>query len=288
MTELRQIEKIDPKTEIGTVRLAVKDLPGMKKFYRDMIGLAIINDNQQSVKLGVGDLPLVELISNPDGISHPNSTGLFHIAILLPNRPELGRWLKHFISIGYPLDGVGDHLVSEALYLSDPEGNGIEIYRDRPKETWEYIDGQIQMGTKSVDLESLLEQASPNIFSGLPEGTKMGHIHLQVNNVSKTAAFYQDILGFDLIAKMPGAGFLSAGGYHHHIGMNTWRSMGGGIAPADSLGLVDYQIVLPSSSSQESIANKLSSHEINFSRQNGTLRVQDPAGIWIEFVLREQ
>ena len=286
MTDLRQIEKIDPKTEIGAVRLAVKDLPDMKNFYRDIIGLGIINQDHETVKLGVGELPLVELISNPDGISHPNSTGLFHIAILLPNRPELGRWLKHLISTGYPLDGVGDHLVSEALYLSDPEGNGIEIYRDRPKETWQYIDGQIQMDTKSVDLESLLKDASPNEFSGLPEGTKMGHIHLQVNNVAKTAAFYQDVLGFDLIAKMPGAGFLSAGGYHHHIGMNTWRSLGGGIAPSDSLGLIDYQILLPTSLSQESIANKLSSHHIDFTRQNGSFRVQDPAGIWIEFVLR--
>ncbi len=286
MTDLRQIEKIDPKTEIGSVRLAVKDLSGMRNFYREIIGLRIFNQDQDSVTLGVGDLPLVELISNPEGISHPNSTGLFHIAILLPNRQELGRWLKHLISTGYPLDGVGDHLVSEALYLSDPEGNGIEIYRDRPKETWQYIDGQIQMDTKSVDLESLLGEASPEMFSGLPDGTKIGHIHLQVNSVAKTAAFYQDVLGFDLIAKLPGAGFLSAGGYHHHIGMNTWRSMGGGIAPADSLGLVDYQIVLPSSLSQESIVNKLSSHQIEFSQQNGTLRVQDPAGIWIEFVLR--
>lgn len=286
MTDLRQIEKIDPKTEIGAVRLAVKDLSGMKNFYREIIGLEILNQDQDSATLGVGDLPLVELISNPEGISHPNSTGLFHIAILLPNRQELGRWLKHLISTGYPLDGVGDHLVSEALYLSDPEGNGIEIYRDRPKQTWQYIDGQIQMDTKSVDLESLLAEASKEGFSGLPEGTKIGHIHLQVNSVAKTAAFYQEVLGFDLIAKLPGAGFLSAGGYHHHIGMNTWRSMGGGIAPSDSLGLVDYQIVLSSSSSQESIANKLSSHQIEFSQQNGTLRVQDPAGIWIEFVLR--
>jgi catechol 2,3-dioxygenase len=185
------------------------------------------------------------------------------------------------------LDGAGDHLVSEALYLSDPEGNGIEMYRDRPRNTWEYKDGQIQMDTLSVDLQSLVDEANGNTFGGLPNESEMGHIHLQVNHVPTSAAFFQDVLGFDLIAQMPGAGFLSAGGYHHHIGMNTWRSSGGGLAPANALGLMDYEVVLPHENARDDLLGRLSENQIAFDQQDGMLRVQDPAGIWIEFVLRK-
>jgi len=279
-------DRIAPDTEIGTVRLAVRDINLIKNFYHDVIGLTIIAEGKEFVDLGVGEKLLVKLVAKPGGISYSNSAGLFHLAILLPSRAELGAWLKHFLQLGYRLDGVGDHLVSEALYLSDPEGNGIEMYRDRPRETWQYHNGQIRMDTLAVDLESLLTEASAGPFEGLPEGTQMGHIHLQVNNVAKTAAFYSDVLGFDLVAQMPGAGFLSAGGYHHHIGMNTWRSRGGGFAPENALGLIDYTVLLPTASSRESLLNRLAENQIDFKGQNGNLRVQDPAGIWIDFIVR--
>ena len=144
--------RIDSRTEMGAVRLAVRDLPGMKNYYQEVIGLSLIHEGSDFVHLGVDGRPLVRLNSRLDGMSSPNSPGLFHLAILLPNRPELGRWLYHYVEKGLRLDGVGDHLVSEALYLSDPEGNGIEMYRDRPRESWEYNNGQVRMDTFAVDL----------------------------------------------------------------------------------------------------------------------------------------
>lgn len=276
---------IDPQTEVGAVSLAVKDLFGMRDFYRDVIGLNLLSQSSESVDLGADGRTLVRLFSKAGGISYPNATGLFHLALLLPNRAELGRWLNHLIRSGYPLDGVGDHLVSEALYLSDPEGNGIEMYRDRPRDSWEYANGQLRMDTLAVDLESLIAEANPEPFDRLPAGTKMGHIHLQVNNVAQTVAFYQDALGFDLVMQMPGAGFLSAGGYHHHIGMNTWRSYAGQIAPANALGLIDYQVLLPDDDAQISLLKRLTEKQVNFIQNDVAIRVQDPAGIMIEFLV---
>jgi catechol 2,3-dioxygenase len=277
--------KIDPDTEIGSVKLAVRDLNKMVAFYQNLIGLSLFRADKDEAVLGVGKRPLVRLLSRPNGASHPTATGLFHLAILLPGRAALGQWLLYYLKNGFQLDGVGDHLVSEALYLSDPEGNGIEMYRDRPRETWEYSNGRIRMDTLAVDLESMLVEADPDPFNGLPDKTKMGHIHLQVNNLEKTAAFYRDILGFDLMAKMPGAGFLSAGGYHHHIGMNTWRSYNGNVPPPNSLGLMNYEVILPNEQSKASLLQRLTENQIDFS-QNGTVKLQDPAGIWIEFVIK--
>ncbi len=179
---------------------------------------------------------------------------------------------------------MGDHLVSEALYLTDPEGNGIEMYRDRPRETWEYTNGQIKMDTLPVDVDSMVKEAAMGAFEGLPPRTKMGHIHLQVRDVGESSAFYRDVLGFDLVAQWPGAGFLSAGGYHHHIGMNTWRSYGANSAPADALGLLDYEIILSNQQVQEELQVRLNKHQVNFDKDNGLVRVKDPAGIWINFI----
>ena len=273
--------RIDPKTEIGAVRLAVRDLARMGRFYQDIIGMTVLDQGEGWIDLGVNGVRLVGLVSKPQGVSSPYSTGLYHLAILLPDRFELGRWLIDFLEKGYRLDGAGDHLVSEALYLSDPEGNGIEMYRDRPREDWEIADGQIRMDTLPVDIQSMIQEAPGDGFNGLPEGTKMGHVHLQVNNVSAVSGFYQQILGFDLVAQLPGAGFLSAGGYHHHIGMNTWRSNGGITAPPNALGLIDYEVILPNKAALNPLISRLSQHQIAFEQQNGHLRLQDPAGIWI-------
>jgi catechol 2,3-dioxygenase len=278
--------QLDPKSEIGMVRLGVKDLAKMSLFYQDVIGLSVIDQGKGHTDLGVSGLPLVGLVSKPEGVSSPYSTGLYHLAILLPDRFELGRWLLNFLENGYRLDGAGDHLVSEALYLSDPDGNGIEVYRDRPRQDWEINNGQIKMDTLPVDIQSMLQEAPRDGFNGLPVGTKMGHVHLQVNDVSSVSAFYQQILGFDLVAQLPGAGFLSVGGYHHHIGMNTWRSYGGGAAPKNALGLIDYEVRLPNKDALNPLVNRLSQHKVAFEQHNGNLRVQDPAGIWINFGCR--
>ena len=273
--------RIDPQTELGAVRLAVRDLARMSRFYQEMIGLSVLDLGKNYVELGVDGMRLVGLVSKPEGVSSPYSTGLYHLAVLLPDRLELGRWLRYYLETGYRLDGAGDHLVSEALYLSDPEGNGIEMYRDRPREDWEIIDGRIKMDTLPVDIQSMIRETPREGFNGLPAGTKMGHVHLQVNNVSTVSAFYQQILGFDLVAQLPGAGFLSAGGYHHHIGMNTWRSFRGDIAAPNALGLIDYEVLLPDQKALDPILRQLSEQKVAYEQNNGGIRLQDPAGIWI-------
>lgn len=278
--------RINPQTEIGAVRLAVRDLARVSRFYQEVIGLTELGQGKDYVDLGVEDTRLVGLVSRPDGISTPYSTGLYHLALLLPSRSELGRWLLHFLEKGYRLDGAGDHLVSEALYLSDPEGNGIEIYRDRPRGDWEIVDGRIKMDTLPVDIQSMIQEAPGDGFKGLPGETKMGHVHLQVNDVQKVSAFYQQILGFDLVAQLPGAGFLSAGGYHHHIGMNSWRSNGGALAPSHALGLIDYEVIVPNQSGLDTLLGRLSEHRVEFEQKDGCIRLLDPAGIWIRFEVR--
>jgi catechol 2,3-dioxygenase len=250
---------IDSATTIGHLTLAVKNLEEQRDFYLKVIGLTELDCKSKYVDLGIPGKLILRLKHCPDGIQYPHAPGLFHLAIRLPGPETLGQWLKHLRESHYPLGGAGDHLVSEALYLTDPEGNGIEIYYDRPQEVWEYDENSIKMDTLAVDLESLLEKADDRPFAGLPPGSSLGHIHLRVNDVKKGVEFYQDSLGFQVMALWPGAGFLSAGGYHHHIGVNMWNSRGAQPAPADSLGLVSYTILLPTQKSLDHLLNQLNS-----------------------------
>src|SRR4051812_31941684 len=177
----------------------------------------------------------------------PGTTGLFHLAILVPTRVELARAARRVMRFGWSLTGASDHLVSEALYLNDPEGNGIEIYRDRPREEWRYDErGEMQMATIPLDLDGVMGELAPdaNGDAGMPAGTRTGHVHLQVSELPAAEEFYEHGLGFDVtVRSYPGALFVSAGGYHHHIGMNTWTSQGGSPPPPGSRGLDWFQVV---------------------------------------------
>jgi catechol 2,3-dioxygenase len=200
-------------------------------------------------------------------------TGLYHFALLVPDRASLARWLAHAARDRVPLTGLSDHDVSEAIYLSDPDLHGIEIYADRPRELWE---GHVmeRLTTKPLDVESLLgelddPQAEP--FDGQPDGTTMGHVHLRVSDVPETVAFYRDRLGLDLMAQLgPTAAFLSAGGYHHHIGANTWESRGAGPAPAGSAALRHATVVFPDSASRDEAAARVGADD--------DASVRDPSG----------
>ncbi|MCB0211764.1 MAG: VOC family protein [Anaerolineae bacterium] len=270
---------IDPATRIGGVTLGVADLGQMVSFYEKLIGLKILKRTATAATLGIDNVPLVSLELRPNGQRYPRATGLFHMALLLPSREDLGQWLKHLVTHNYRLDGAGEHLVSEALYLSDPEGNGIEMYRDRPRETWEYeADGRVKMATLAVDLRALIADGSDAPFTGLPGGTTMGHIHLQVNDVNKAVQFYRDDLGMDLMALMPSAGFLSAGGYHHHIGANTWNSRGSTPPPAGSLGLIKYNLILPSAEAHDQVITRLENLDYPLEESETGSLIQDPAG----------
>ncbi len=268
---------IDPATTIGSLTLAVIDMDYMSKFYCNVIGLTELNRQDRYVELGTHGKLLLRLESSPKGKQYPRSMGLFHQAIRLLGRRELGHWLNHLLKSQYPLGGAGDHLVSEALYLTDPEGNGIELYCDRPRESWEFDENGIKMDTLEVNLKSLQAAAQDTPFGGLPQGTTVGHIHLRVNDVQEAVEFYRDLLGFQLMALWPGAGFLSAGGYHHHIGVNMWNSRGAVPPPAGSLGLVNYSILLPDMKALNSLVRQLNSVHYPVEMSDEKWFLQDPS-----------
>jgi catechol 2,3-dioxygenase len=231
----------DAPLHIGAVTLRVNDLARLTTFYRDAIGLGLIAQDHGTATLGVDGVSLVRLV---EGGAQPSSpAGLFHLAILLPSRSALADWVGHAAQARIALDGASDHLVSEALYLSDPEGNGIEIYRDLPRADWPRRDGAIRMATDRLDLDALLQEARGGTYAGMPTGTRMGHIHLRVGDTAESEAFYQGSLGFDLMVRYPGASFLSSGGYHHHIAGNVWNSRGARARQAGEIGLDRFELV---------------------------------------------
>lgn len=248
---------------VGGVALAVRDLDRVEAFYRHVIGLeAIGRDGAAAVRLGTagGSDAFLELLHRPDALpDDPAAAGLFHTAFLLPSRAHLGRWLAHLGELRHPLDGAADHLVSEAAYLSDPEGNGVEVYADRPRAEWQWTeDGgpagrRVSMANRPLDAEGLLRAAGPR-WTGAPDGTRIGHVHLRVGDVSEARRFYGDALGMDLTASRPAAAFFSTGGYHHHLAANAWRSAGAGKRDPRRAGLASVTLEVSAESAPASIA----------------------------------
>jgi catechol 2,3-dioxygenase len=253
---------IDPTTTVGPVTLTVRDLAGVREFYERVVGLRPVGVGEGRTLLGAGGRPLVELVEDRTAPPRPpRTTGLFHLAILVPDRAELARSLQRLIEARWPLAGASDHLVSEALYLSDPEGNGIEIYRDRPREEWHRDGDELRMATLPLDLNDLLAELDGSLVTGTPvaDGTGMGHIHLNVADLESSERFYSGLLGLDVTARAyPGALFLSAGGYHHHIGLNTWRGEGIPAPPAGALGLRSFELTPPSEAALENVLSRSS------------------------------
>jgi len=249
------LEALDAPFHIGAVTLRVHDLPGLTAFYRDGIGLAVIETGANFVALGVDGELLVRL---EQGATRPSSpAGLFHIAILLPSRSDLADWVAHAAATRIALEGASDHLVSEALYLSDPEGNGIEIYRDRPRADWPRRDGAIKMATDRLDLNALLAEARPGAYAGMPAGTRMGHIHLRVGDTAEAESFYVGLLGFELMVRYPGASFMASGGYHHHIAGNVWNSRGAASRQAGEAGLASFELVARDAADFEAMRGRI-------------------------------
>ena len=272
---------IDPGTAMGAVRLTVADLEGARDFYRDAVGLTELSAENGIVRMGTAGRSIVELVGDPDAPARPRGTsGLFHLAILLPSRPDLARALQRVAEAGWHLTGASDHLVSEALYLSDPEGNGIELYRDRPREQWPVRDGVLQMDTLPLDLDGVLgELRREDANSGMPADTRMGHVHLNVGDLTAAEAFYSGALGFDVTVRgYPGALFVSAGGYHHHLGLNTWAGEGAPPAPPGSRGLREFEIVLPNAAALAAEEDRLREAGFEPAREDGLVRVADPSG----------
>jgi catechol 2,3-dioxygenase len=273
---------IDPATQVGLVALTVASLERSVRFYSDIFGFTVLDQKAGEATLGTPSSPLLLLREEPGARPWPHDrfayTGLYHFAVLVPTRRDLGRWLRHWLQMGLPLPGQGDHLVSEALYISDPDGNGIEIYRDRPRSEWHWDNGQVRMAVDPVDIRGVLAEAETDDepWTGFPDGTRVGHIHLQIGDVPQAKVFYHDVLGFDVVATMPSALFVSAGGYHHHIGMNTWHSRNAPPAPAGTAGLRFFTLEIASEDARAAIVARLNAAGIPSTQTPDAVIVQDP------------
>lgn len=267
---------------IGRVSLSVADLDRSIRFYEDAIGLPLLRREGEIAHLGVGDETLLTLVSQSGAQPFPRATGLYHFAILLPSREELGRTLRHLVKVEAPISGFADHLVSEAIYLTDPDGHGIEIYRDRPREEWRYANGQLRMTTDPIDFHGLQAAAAERPGQVMPEGTFVGHIHLQVANIAATEQFYNQVIGFDVVTRYgPRATFMSANGYHHHLGGNTWAGENLQPAPEDAARLLWYEIIFPDEAALQDVLSRLSAAEYPFDRGSDGIWVKDPSSIRI-------
>jgi catechol 2,3-dioxygenase len=266
----------------GAVRLNVADLARVQRFYEQAVGLRPLDRSDDVARLGTDGVVAVELVARPEaGPRPPRTTGLFHLAILLPDRAELARALVRIAGAGWRLSGASDHLVSEALYLSDPEGNGLEIYRDRPRSEWRHDDGEIRMSTLPLNLDGLLADARDEApgADGMPAGTRIGHVHLNVADLGEAEAFYAGLLGFDVtVRSYPGALFLSTGGYHHHIGLNTWAGQGAPAPPRGSLGLEWFELTLDETRDLVELEERLAAANVEVDRVTEGLRTSDPSG----------
>jgi catechol 2,3-dioxygenase len=272
---------IDPATRMGAVRLTVADLDLARSFYARALGLTELGTAGGAVRMGpAGEPVLVELEGRTDAPERPRrSTGLFHLAVLVPSRPELARALRRVLEAGASFTGASDHLVSEALYLDDPEGNGIEIYRDRPREEWSMEGGELRMATLPLDVEGVVGEMPAGPDEGMAEGTTMGHVHLQVRDIPEAEAFWSGVVGFEpTVRSYPGALFVSAGGYHHHVGLNTWGTAGAAPPPEGARGLARLEVVVPGAAEVDRIEDRARAAGADAERDGGGLRLRDPSG----------
>jgi catechol 2,3-dioxygenase len=265
---------------MGAVHLTVADIDRSLDYYRGVIGLDALERSSARLVLGAAGAELLVLMEERGAVPAPGHTGLYHFALLLPERRDLAGWLAHAARNRVPLVGLSDHFVSEAIYLSDPDGHGIEIYWDRPRESWE---GQVgsRMTTMPLDVDSLLGELGDGAesFSGLPHATVMGHVHFKVARIPETIEFYRDVVGFGLMAALGSqAAFLSAGGYHHHVGGNTWESAGAPPPPAGAASLHHATILLPTVEARDEVVARLSEVGQQLEETDEGLLVADPSG----------
>jgi len=266
-------------THMGPVELSVGDLDRTLEYWQGVVGLRVLARENGTASLG-GDTELVRFVEEPGARPVEGHTGLYHVALLVPDRPSLARWLAHAARDGVNLAGLSDHYVSEAIYLRDPDWHGIEIYADRPRDVWEGKVDQV-MTTGPIDVENLLgelDDPATEAFDGLPDGTVVGHTHLRVADIPATVEFYRDIVGMDVTAELrPATAFLSAGGYHHHVGANTWESRGAGPAGEGHATLRHAAIVVPDTGERDRVAGRVAdAGQEPVVREDGVL-VRDPA-----------
>ncbi|MDQ3396694.1 MAG: VOC family protein [Deinococcota bacterium] len=277
--------RLPSTTRLGRVRLQVAALERSLMFYRDLLGFDVLEHSQGRATLGAhgADTPCIELheYAGAKLIPRHGRLGLYHFAVLLPERAALGRLVAHLERAGaYP--GMSDHLVSEALYLRDPDGLGVEVYADRPRSLWRRSGRELVMKTDRLEVASLLREAGTTPWAGMPAGTTIGHVHLHVGDLDAAAAFYHEALGFDAVVwSYPGALFLSAGGYHHHLGLNTWAA-GAPPSQKDEAKLLDWEIILPGAADADAAASSLQAQGYGVTQTDGVWSATDPWGTTVK------
>ena len=230
---------------IGMVTLRVLDPDLVAAFYRDAIGLTVMQRTATGASLGSGGVALLELERHEQARPEsPRAAGLYHTALLMPTRKDLARWMVHAAAKRIPLTGFADHRVSESVYLDDPEGNGIEVYADRAPELWQWNSGSVTMGVDRLDIDDLLTltDSRASDYASAPDGMRIGHVHLRVGDLKRADSFYGDTIGLDSTRRLNGASFLSSGRYHHHLGMNVWQSSGAGQRDDATTGLAWFSL----------------------------------------------
>ena len=274
-----------PSIYVGEVNIKVKNLDNAVIFYQNIMGFQVLEQTEGKAVLTTdGKTPLLTLEQPADVIPKEGKmSGLYHFAILLPSRADLSVFLRHLLQTGYPL-GAADHYVSEALYLNDPDGNGIEVYRDRPSFEWTWKNNLVEMATEQLDAEGILAESDAE-WNGLPSGTVMGHIHLHVGDLQKAEEFYTKGLGFDVVSYYPQAAFLSTGGYHHHIAINTWQGVGAPKPPKNSVGLNWYTLVFPNETERENVIKQLKQLGAPVKKETDFYVTSDPSGNQIRLVV---
>lgn len=276
---------------VGEVALRVKDLAKLKAYYQHMLGLEVITETAEFVTLGAGGVSLLHLIARPEApYEAGGQAGLYHTAFLMPSRADLARWLVHVARAEVPLTGFADHSVSEAVYLSDPEGNGIEVYSDRPRDGWRWAEGRVTMGTYELNIDDIIIKTQTRTdrddYAAAPAGLSIGHIHLRVGALEAARSFYQAGLGLDITSGSDerGASFLSSGGYHHHVGANIWESRDAGPRDQNSTGLAWFSLKTTDSALVEAQRKRLTDAGHKLSDIAGGFESADPWGTPVRLV----
>jgi catechol 2,3-dioxygenase len=274
-----------PNIYVGEVNIKVKNLDTALTFYQNIMGFQVLEKTDRKAALSTNGITTLVTLEQPDNVipKEGRTSGLYHFAILLPSRADLSVFLRHFLGTGYPL-GAADHYVSEALYINDPDGNGIEVYRDRPSKEWTWKNGLVDMATEELDGNSILAESDAE-WMELPEGTVMGHIHLHVGDLQKAEEFYTKGLGFEIVSHYPQALFLSTGRYHHHIAINTWQGVGVPAPPQNSVGLNWYTLVFPDEAARETVLQQLQQIGSPVQKEADYYVVSDPSGNQIRLVI---
>jgi len=273
---------------IGAVGMTVRDLDRLTAYYRDLLGLTVQEHTGQSALLGAGGVTLLELIRGPDALpDDQREAGLYHNAFLMPTRADLARWILHVAKNRVPIVGASDHDVSEAIYLDDPEGNGVEVYSDRPREMWRRDGEFIFQKTDPLDIDAIIREIDPATASYpcAPAGLRIGHIHLRVGNIARAEGFYCSTLGLDVTRRRNGATFLSSGGYHHHVAVNTWHSNGARARDGRRAGLDWFSMEITDQATSDGLKERLDAAGVAIDAIPGGYAAMDPWGTRIRFTI---